>query len=258
MRPSERVLLALSRKPEPMEARGTTERWTIETALTRLERFFPDFRAALRGKDIVDFGAGEGFQAAAMVQAGARRVVGIESNLRVLDVARSRWARLIEEGRLGFAAAVKDEHTNAFDLAVSQDSMEHFSDPLGILQLLRRILRPSGRVCITFSPPWYSPYGAHMSFFTQVPWVHLLFSERTVMAVRSRFRSDGARRYEEVEGGLNRMSLRRFEALAPAAGFEVAWRSYRCVKDVNILGRVPILRELFVERVDCVLQPAPR
>jgi hypothetical protein len=77
-----------------------------------------------------------------------------------------------------------------------------------VLDEMRLAACPGGCVLITFFEPWLSPYGSHMSHFTRVPWINVLFSERTVMNVRSLFRSDGATRYEDVEGGLNRIDSR--------------------------------------------------
>ncbi|CAN5864331.1 hypothetical protein BH24ACI4_BH24ACI4_08100 [soil metagenome] len=59
-----------------------------------------------------------------------------------------------------------------------------------------------------------------MVHFTKLPWVNVLFSERTVMQVRARFRDDGATRYEEVVMGLNRMTIARFERLIRASGMK--------------------------------------
>ena len=41
-----------------------------------------------------------------------------------------------------------------------------------------------------------------MDGITKLPWVNLLFPERVVLAVRSRYRTDGATRYEDCGGGL--------------------------------------------------------
>ena len=143
-----------------------------------------------------------------------------------------------------------------FDVILSSFTVEHFADPAGVLAEMRAALAPGGRLLVTFGPPWLAPSGSHMHFFTPVPWVHLLFAERTVMAVRARYRADGARRYEEVESGLNRMTVGRFERLAASAGLRMERRRYDCVKGIRVLGRAPLLRELFINNVACVLAPA--
>ena len=74
------------------------------------------------------------------------------------------------------------------------------------------------------------------------------------MQVRNRFRDDGAVRYEDVEGGLNRMTVARFERLVRESGLHVDWKRYRCVKGANVLQVLPRLRELFINHVSCVLR----
>ena len=99
--------------------------------------------------------------------------------------------------------------------------------------------------------------GSHCQFFTRVPYVNLLFPDAAVMRVRARFRSDGATRYEDIEGGLNRMTVRKFERLLTQCGLRVEYRALDCVKGQNWLGRVPLLRELVINHVTCVLQAEP-
>jgi hypothetical protein len=95
-----------------------------------------------------------------------------------------------------------------------------------------------------------------MYYFCKVPWVNLLFPERTVMKVRASYRNDGATRYEEVESGLNRMSVSRFEKIVAASGLAMEQRTYSCVRGINWLGTVPVARELFTNNVSCVLRHA--
>ena len=93
-----------------------------------------------------------------------------------------------------------------------------------------------------------------MDGFTRLPWVSLLFHERTVMNVRSRYRSDGARRYEDVEGGLNRMSVTRFERLMRESGLQIQSLRLFPVKGLPVVSRLPIVRELMTAAASCVLQ----
>ena len=254
MRIGERVLLALSRDPAGGDYADAAGEPTVDGALDNLRRRFPDLAERVRGKRVLDFGCGAGWQAAALAREGAARVVGLDTNAATLARARALAARLgIGEDRLAFAEEMAPGMRGAFDVVVSQDAMEHFGDPEGALRAMASALAPGGRLLVTFGPPWYAPSGSHMHFFTRVPWVHLLFSERTVMAVRARFRADGARRYEEVESGLNRMSLARFERVVARSGLRVEARRDACVRGVDGLARAPLLRELFVNNVSCVL-----
>ena len=140
-----------------------------------------------------------------------------------------------------------------FDIVLSQNSMEHFPDPHGALKTMISALRLDGKLLITFGPPWFSPRGSHMHYFTKVPWVNLLFSERTVMNVRGRFRHDGATRYVDVESGLNRMSVAKFERMINEFDLVPLYRRYDCVKGLDIAGTIPIVRELLVNRISVIL-----
>jgi hypothetical protein len=66
-------------------------------------------------------------------------------------------------------------------------------------------------VPISFGPTWHHPYGGHL--FSVFPWAHLIFSEKALTRWRSDLRDDGATRFGEVAGGLNQMTIRRFEEL---------------------------------------------
>jgi SAM-dependent methyltransferase len=245
----EATLLRLSRAPGSGDY--VTETRTQADPLVLLVRNFPGFADAIRGRRVVDFGCGGGGQSAALAAAGARFVLGVDDNPGMLAAARERAVEQGVADRVEFAASLDGEHAAGFDLVVAQNSMEHFLDPASALRAMRDSLAPGGRIFMTFGPPWYAPYGSHMHFFTRLPWVHLLFSEATVMRVRSRFRDDDLRTYRDA--GLNKMSVRRFERLVAESGMRMVFRKYDCVRQLGFLARIPLLRELFINHVSCVL-----
>lgn len=252
---SEQLLLALSHPPErvPTPHAGEDDAWTPENALSLLRRTIPANHLVFAGQRVLDFGCGTGQQTLALAREGATHVCGVDINAALLETARTLAAQAPEGDRVSFVLGAESLPDGSFDMILSQNSMEHFPDPVGVLRTMRRLLRPGGRVLITFGPPWFAPYGSHMHFFTRVPWVQLLFPERTVMRVRSRFRDDGATRYEDVVGGLNRMSVGKFERLVASCGLRPLYRRYECVKGLDALGHVPVVRELFVNHITCVL-----
>jgi SAM-dependent methyltransferase len=155
--------------------------------------------------------------------------------------------------RVEFREKIDESFYGKFDIAISQNSMEHFLDPVGSLKEMKNLIHQKGKILITFNPPWYAPYGSHTHFFTKLPWVNILFSEKSVMEARSHFREDGATRYEEVEGGLNRMTVAKFEKLVSTCGMSIQSKKYRCVKKLDFLGNIPLLRELFINYISCIL-----
>jgi hypothetical protein len=91
---------------------------------------------------------------------------------------------------------------------------------------------------------------------TRVPWPHLIFSETLLLKARSRYKQDGAKRFEEVEGGLNRMSIRKFERIVERSAFNIAMLKLVPIRRTGMLQRyLPAGRELFTSVVKALLIP---
>jgi SAM-dependent methyltransferase len=210
-----------------------------------LQREFPDLGELVSGKHVLDFGCGYGDQAGSLAIVYGCKATGYDTNPRVLYAAQVKH---------GMAEFVDRLEPGTYDVVISQNAMEHFPQPAHVLREMKDALAPGGMILITFGPPWYAPYGSHMHFFCKIPWLNLLFPESVVMAVRAHYRQDGAKRYEEVESGLNKMSLAKFEGLLEDLGLEVVRRQYTAVKGWNVLTRIPLLRELLTSRVTVLLR----
>ena len=169
----------------------------------------------LRGKVVIDFGCGEGEDAIALAKNHALRVIGIDIRESVLERARIRARREGVENICQFCTNTGERA----DAIVSIDSFEHFADPAAILLTMAKLLNPGGSLYASFGPTWYHPLGGHL--FSVFPWAHVLFSEKALIRWRSDIRSDGATRFGEVEGGLNQMTIARFERLVKQSPFVV-------------------------------------
>ena len=161
----------------------------------------------ITGKIVIDFGCGEGSEAVAMAKRGARKVIGLDIQARFLEVGR---ARAKTEGVSTECVSMSQTNERA-DVITAIDSFEHFADPSAILATMRTLLKPTGYVLAAFGPTWYHPLGGHL--FSIFPWAHLLFTEKALIRWRSDFKTDGATRFCEVAGGLNQMTISRFERL---------------------------------------------
>ncbi len=250
---SEKILLRFCKEDRETSKASYREEYSDEAPVDTLKYLDPEIVHRIQGKTVCDFGSGAGFQSVAIARAGARFVMGIENNDDRIDFSRKLATRHNLGDRVNFRTEVDDENRGKFDLVLSQNSMEHFNDPVTVMMSMKSLLGPDGRLLITFGPPWFAPYGSHMYYFTKLPWVHLIFPERVVMAVRSRFRRDGAVRYQEVEAGLNKMSVAKFEEIVKACGLKVVYKRYDCVRGLNFLGAIPVVRELFINHITCIL-----
>jgi SAM-dependent methyltransferase len=226
----------------------------LQQARASLGPIMPDWAESVRDKVILDMGSGEGWHALVFGQAGASLVYGIDIEANKIERSRRRATDLGLANKVIFETEIPPAAFGACDIVWSRDGMEHYANPEQVIELMKRCLRPGGQIYISFGPTWFSPYGAHMNYFLPIPWVHLFFSERSIMAVRAQFRNDGAQRYEEVPGGLNRMSVSRFERMIRRCGLRIVSMERRCLRGKNWLGKIPFSRELFINSIFCRLE----
>ena len=255
---AERLLLALCGSPHAADYLSSDDTITVENALLPLYREFgkDEFLTRIRDRHVLDYGCGFGWHSVAYLRNGASEVSCVDIGEANVAHTRALAERYGVSDRLHTYLGDIDEISlpaGTFDLAITVNTFEHFLDPGGILRVCRPALRTGGKMLITFGPPWLHPFGSHMNHFTRVPWVHLLFSERTVMKVRENFRDDGASRYSEVEGGLNQMTVRNFLRLAREIEFDVEYLQLRGLKQMHILTRLPGIREFLTNRINCIL-----
>ncbi len=197
----------------------STQRWneSVYEGKSKLGILFGDkFLGSVAGKTVIDFGCGEGLEVIDIAKRGARRVIGVDSREDILQTARANAAAAGVGGSCLFATSTSE----VADVVISVDAFEHFDRPAEILGIMNNLLRPGGEVLVSFGPTWYHPLGGHL--FSVFPWAHLLFSEKALLRWRSTFKTDGATRFSEVEGGLNQMTIRRFERLVEGSPFSLA------------------------------------
>jgi SAM-dependent methyltransferase len=181
-----------------------------------------------------------------LAQAGARRVIGLDNRESILQLARQTVAAAGLEDRCEFVTDL----TGPIDVIVSLDAFEHFSDPGGVLNKMEQLLPPGGAAFISFGPPWRHPRGGHL--FSVIPWAHLIFSEKALIRWRGDIRSDGAKRFSEVDGGLNQMTIRRFQQLVRQANFAVAYIHTVPIRKLRFVHN-RLTREFFTAIVQCKL-----
>jgi SAM-dependent methyltransferase len=202
----------------------------------------------ISGKTVIDFGCGEGQQAVEMALKGARKVVGIDIRESILEKARELALRYKVSDRCTF---VKNTNERV-DIILSKDAFEHFTDPDAILREMRNLLKNDGYVIAAFGPTWYHPRGGHL--FSVFPWGHLMFSEKALIRWRSDFKPDGATRFNEVAGGLNKLTIRHFKHIVAESDFQFSYFEAVPIKGLRILNKW-VLCEFTTSVVRCKLIP---
>ena len=123
-----------------------------------------------------------------------------------------------------------------------------------MLPLMGECLSDSGCVMASFGPTWFHPLGGHL--FSVFPWTHLIFTEARLIRGRYDFKTDGARRFGEVAGGLNQITIGRFERMVVASGLPVVMLRAVLIRRLKRLN-CRATREFTTAVVRCVLRKSP-
>lgn len=254
------------------DSEKTYAMWQYEKGEDTIRLFLEHYTVEemFQGKRVLDMGCGAAGKSLYYAAQGARHVTGVEIVAHYQAEAEALASELGLSDRFTFVCASALDlpfSEGSFDTIIMNDFMEHISDPQAVLTESLRLLAPGGRIYINF-PPYYHPYGAHLSDVINMPWVHLFFSERMLVdAYRELVRGlpDEKERLElrisrdeqgrEYFGYINHMTLRRFGkilrdlAVTPAYYREVPLRAF-----LRPLAEFPPTRELFVKMAVCVIE----
>lgn len=124
-----------------------------------------------------DVGCGMGFYPRAAFEMGCPSCLGIDI------IENEQWGRYAETtaGKLRYMRAdisSADHFEERYELVTSFAAFEHFADPPGMLRALSGLVQKGGYLYLIFGPIYYSTDGHHMYRDIQIPWYHLLFTEK--------------------------------------------------------------------------------
>jgi len=138
----------------------------------------------------LDCGCADGSYAAALLEAGASQVDGVDIEPDRADEAARRWAH---EPRLSFRAAPAESlpfDDGTFDAVLLNEVLEHVGDQRAALREIRRVLVRGGRL-VVFSPNRWFPFEGHGAVLGPVrvgkpvpliPWLPQRLTARTMTA----------------------------------------------------------------------------
>lgn len=224
---------------DPFKTRGVSKLATY---------FGPDIFARLKDKVVIDFGCGVGDNVLELAEHGCQHVIGLDIQEERLAAGRAKAVQMGLSDRVRFLAKTEEKA----DVILTTDAFEHFDDPAGMLRIMRSLLRDDGYVLVEFGCTWYHPLGGHL--FSVFPWAHLLFTERVLLRWRSDFKTDGAMRFHEVAGGLNQMTIKRWEQIIAGSEFRFAEYTLVPIRTAKPLYN-RLTRELFTSIIRARLVP---
>jgi SAM-dependent methyltransferase len=215
---------------------------------------------SVQGKTALDLGCGRGAMSFQLAEAGAERVIGIDTDPDRIVFAKkkleSEYPHL--RGKVEFRCLLLQEMEIelAFDLIVSKDVMEHVDDVPGLLKEFDQRLTSRGQVYLGFGPLYYSPYGDHHWTKAVIPWGHLIIPDRLLLARQKR--EDGSVPKSIREIGLNTFKFRDYvtafkDCPMKVEHFKTNRGDHPVYKVSRFLSKMPVLRELFTFNIYCTL-----
>lgn len=253
-----------------LERRSSPEaytRWEWESGRAVFERQFGSGRLA--GRLVLDAACGPGGKTAWYAESGATRVLGVDLDPGHLARAAAFSAERGVAGRTAFVQADAGRlpaRDQAFDAVTANDAMEHFAHPARVLAELARVLRPGGRLFVTF-PPFLSAHGAHLYDYVRLPWCQVLLGRAALgrLVERAVREAEGEERAAAIaaeqlafyDHALNRLTVGGFLRMV-ANEPRLRLRALRCEPPrfgwLRPVAGLPGLRELLAAMVSAELE----
>lgn len=222
------------------------------------------------GDMVSEIGCAEGGVLHAFIDAGAKGALGT-------DIAESR----LETGKVItdiidlpteyiFHDIINEEPypewRQAYDLVLLRDVIEHLDDTEQALANIKKIIKPGGRLFVTF-PPYNSPFGGHqqtlMNLWGKLPYIHLLPKAVFYKLIASGRKNDigEVKRLHGI-----RMSPKKFMDAAVKTGYSIEKQDYYLLRPVfkmkfgipsikiSFLSGLPLVKNYFSLEASYVLR----
>lgn len=254
------------------EGKKTYAQWQYEKGFETIKFYLKHSTTdeMFKDKAVLDIGCGAGGKTVYYASLGVKRITGLE----ILEKYREEAENLAKENNLAdkFAfvrgdAADMPFDDETFDTIIMNDAMEHVAEPEKVIEECYRVLKKGGRLYLNF-PPYNHPYGAHLSDAIGIPWVHVFFSEKTLIKAykelvkdlpdgqeRIKFRISRKEDGTEYFSYINKMSIKRANKILQKSSFELEYYKEEPLRSfLRYPARLPFLKEFLVKMVVCVLK----
>jgi len=222
-------------------------------------------------KEVLDIGCGTGGVTVKISEQGVKRIIGIDHNEISLEQARQFAVTKNADSKVEFIkgdVSRLEFADNSFDVVFSCSGFEHFHDCVGALNEAYRVLRNNGLFLIDFAT-YPSFLGHHLFGTLNMPFAHLLFSEKTIINVAKRVKEERPdapwcdwiitrKNGDEFLGGLNKITIDQFEMFIRQSQFEISYLNYvplkKSLHPLSLISKIPYLKDLNIVYIHCVLK----
>lgn len=241
--------------------------WQFEKGFETIKYYLPyvSLEEMFYRKNVLDVGCGAAGKSLYYAKQGAKIVYGIEpvssykkqSNLLAKEMNLQNEFQFI----IGTATNMPFEN-DIFDTIILNDSMEHVDNPEKVLDECYRVLKVGGKIYINF-PPYNHPFGVHLSDAIGIPWVHLFFTEKTLIETykdltkslpdhkeRIDLRIGVNKNGHEYFSYINKMTIKKFQRIIKLSEFKkIHYKIVPLRKIIALISKIPVLKEYFTKMV---------
>ena len=197
----------------------------------------------LYAKNVLEIGCGHGGICVYAAMVGARSVVGIDLSDSALMSAELLKTKIEEETNFELPLQFKKMEAeklhfdeNELDVIIADNVLEHVSCISEVLNECNRVLVKGGKIIVPNFPSYLSKFGPHVKYGIKIPWVHIFFSQKTIVQQMHELAKTDPLMYEFYPGlknnavtfkevrqynDLNYISNRKFKKAAILSGFRI-------------------------------------
>lgn len=249
----------------------TYQEWQYEKGLDTLKFYLKNttIDKMFKGKKVLDIGCGAAGKTVFYASKEVESIVGLEILNKYEKDARDLSEKYGVSQKFKFIccdASKTPFPDESFDTIIMNDAMEHVGNPEKVLDECYRILKKGGKLYLNF-PPYNHPYGAHLSDAIAIPWVHLFFSDKTLINTykelvkdlpdgndRIEFRISKKTDETEYFSYINKMTIKRFNKIIKDSRFNIEYYKEEPLRKIfKNIARFPICKEYLVKMVVCTL-----
>ncbi len=222
------------------------------------------------GMSVCEIGCAEGGVLAAFVEQGAVSALGTDIAVARLEIGKNINREIGIEFELSSHNILSDDIDPAlvgkYDLILLRDVIEHLSKPLDALKAIYRLLKPGGRLYVTF-PPYYSAFGGHQhtlaSAIGKVPFLHWL-PKNLFYSIIKNGRAIDVQEVMELKD--YRMTPAKFKKHALSANYKIVEQDYYFIRPVfkmkfgipaissNLFSFIPLVKEVLSMEAGYILE----
>jgi ubiquinone/menaquinone biosynthesis C-methylase UbiE len=194
-------------------------------------------------KRVVEIGCGHGGICVFASMNGAKEVIGTDLSDEALNIA-NEFKKLVElqtnrNLNLNYKKMTAESlefEVDEIDLIIADNVLEHVEDLDLVLKECNRVLRKGGHVVVPNFPSILSKFGPHIKYGIKIPWIHIFFSEKTIINVMKEMAktdklmatfypglSDNSTTFKDIRAykDLNYLTNKKFLTCAKRNGFSI-------------------------------------